>query len=155
MLRLSFLFLLFIGNVIAQDSVAIKRILSFQEELNKEFASEEESPLPPKDLARFTALDFFDIDTTFCVSAKFIRTPYETPFVMKTTTGSEPLYVKFAEAHFILDGNRKLVDIFVLVFAEVLLVSEVGLTYRLEMNPIEVLDQKLVRIFYHRLCTKI
>ena len=112
MLRLSFLFLLFIGNVIAQDSVAIKRILSFQEELNKEFASEEESPLPPKDLARFTALDFFDIDTTFCVSAKFIRTPYETPFVMKTTTGSEPLYVKFAEAHFILDGKKCKLDIY-------------------------------------------
>ncbi|MEW7281057.1 DUF1684 domain-containing protein [Aquimarina sp. 2201CG1-2-11] len=112
MFRLSFLFLFFIGNLVAQDSIAIKRILSFQEQLNKEFASEEESPLQAEDLDHFTSLDFFEIDTSFCVSAKFVRTPYETPFVMKTTTGREPLYVKYAEAHFVLEGKKWKLDIY-------------------------------------------
>lgn len=102
----------FIGNIIAQDSIAIKKILSFQEELNKDFASEETSPLTPKDLERFKTLDFFEIDTSFCIRAKFIRTPYETPFVMKTTTGREPLYVKYGEAHFILREKPYVLQIY-------------------------------------------
>ncbi len=113
MLRLSFFFFFFIGNIIAQeDSTAIKRILSFQEELNKEFASEEESPLVQKDLDRFITLDFFKIDTSFCVIAKFVRTPHETPFVMKTTTGREPMYVKYGEAHFVLEEKQWVLDIY-------------------------------------------
>jgi uncharacterized protein (DUF1684 family) len=102
----------FIGNIIAQDSIAIKKILSFQEELNKDFASEETSPLTPKDLERFKTVDFFEIDTSFCIRAKFIRTPYETPFVMKTTTGREPLYVKYGEAHFILRQKSYVLQIY-------------------------------------------
>lgn len=112
MFRLSFIFIFFIGNLIAQDSIAIKRILTFQDELNKEFATEEDSPLLPKELERFTSLDFFEIDMTFCIQAKFIRTPYETPFIMRTTTGREPLYVKYAEAHFVLHEKKWVLDIY-------------------------------------------
>ncbi len=110
--RISILFVFFIGNIIAQDSIAIKKILSFQEELNKDFASEETSPLIPKDLERFKTLDFFEIDTSFCIRAKFVRTPYETPFVMKTTTGREPLYVKYGEAHFIFRQKSYVLQIY-------------------------------------------
>jgi len=62
--RLSFLLLFFLGQIVAQDSASIKRILVFQEELNKKFASEEDSPLTAKDFKTFKELDFFDIDTT-------------------------------------------------------------------------------------------
>ncbi len=112
MLRISILFVFFIGNILAQDSATIKKILSFQERLNIDFASEETSPLTPKDLEHFKALDFFEIDTSFCIRAKFIRTPYETPFVMKTTTGREPLYVKYGEAHFTLQQKSYILNIY-------------------------------------------
>ena len=112
MFRLSILCICFVGNIFAQDSLAIKRILSFQEELNKEFTTEETSPLTPKDLKGFKTLEFFKIDTSFCVLAKFVRTPYETPFVMKTTTGREPLYVKYGEAHFELHENSYVLNIY-------------------------------------------
>ncbi|WP_244543040.1 DUF1684 domain-containing protein [Aquimarina amphilecti] len=110
--KLSFLLILFFGHVMAQDSTTIKKILTFQEELNKEFASEEESPLTPKDFKTFKELDFFDIDTTYSITAKFIRTPYETPFIMKTTTDREPVYVKYGEAHFMLQDREWILNVY-------------------------------------------
>ncbi|WP_025742239.1 DUF1684 domain-containing protein [Aquimarina pacifica] len=112
MFRFSFLLLFFVLNTVAQDSVAIKRILSFQEELNEKFSSSETSPLTPKDLERFKSLSFFDINTNFCVQATFVRTPFETPFIMKTTTGREPLYVKYGEASFVLKDRKYVLSIY-------------------------------------------
>ncbi|WP_299245736.1 DUF1684 domain-containing protein [uncultured Aquimarina sp.] len=112
MYRLSFLLMLFFSHIGAQDSTTIKKILTFQEELNKEFASEEKSPLTPKDFKTFKELEFFDIDTTYSVLAKFIRTPYETPFIMKTTTNREPVYVKYGEAHFVLQEKEWILNIY-------------------------------------------
>ncbi len=110
--RLFFVLIFLFGNVLAQDSTDVRRILSFQDDLNKEFSSEEQSPLLPKDLERFKALEFFKIDTSYCIRAKFIRTPYETPFIMKTTTGREPLYVKYGEAHFMLEEKDIVLNIY-------------------------------------------
>ncbi|WP_299437908.1 DUF1684 domain-containing protein [uncultured Aquimarina sp.] len=114
MYRLSFLLMLFCSYIVAQnqDSTTIKKILTFQEELNKDFSSEEKSPLTSKDFKTFKALDFFDIDTLYSVSAKFIRTPYETPFIMKTTTNREPIYVKYGEAHFVLQEKEWILNIY-------------------------------------------
>lgn len=106
--------MLFCSYIVAQneDSTAIKKILAFQEELNKDFSSEEESPLTSKDFKTFKELDFFDIDTSYSVSAKFVRTPYETPFIMKTTTNREPVYVKYGEAHFVLQEKKWVLNIY-------------------------------------------
>ncbi len=112
MYRLFIIILFFFGNALAQNSSDIKRILLFQDQLNKEFASEETSPLTPKDLKSFKSLSFFKIDTSFCIKAKFVRTPYETPFVMKTTTGNEPIYVKYGEAHFVLQDKKHVLNIY-------------------------------------------
>ncbi len=110
--RLFFVFIFFFGNVLAQDSSDVRRILLFQDNLNKEFASEDKSPLLSKDLERFKTLDFFEIDTSYCILAKFVRTPYETPFIMKTTTGREPLYVKYGEAHFTFQETAIVLNIY-------------------------------------------
>ncbi|WP_109298900.1 DUF1684 domain-containing protein [Aquimarina sp. AU474] len=112
MYRLVLLLFFFWGTIFGQETSDIQRVLSFQDKLNKEFASEESSPLTPKNLERFKTLDFFEIDTSFCITAKFIRTPYETPFIMKTTTGREPLYVKYGEAHFKLQEKQYVLNIY-------------------------------------------
>ncbi|GAA3522007.1 DUF1684 domain-containing protein [Aquimarina addita] len=113
MYKLSFLFILFIGvTIYSQETINVEKALTFQAELNRKFASEEESPLTSKDLAIFKGLDFFDIDTSFSVEATFVRTPYETPFIMKTTTEREPLYVKYGEAHFMLQEKEWVVNIY-------------------------------------------
>lgn len=110
--RLFFIFVFLFGNVQAQDSTHLRRILLFQDNLNKEFALEEKSPLLPKDLEQFTALEFFKIDTSYSILAKFVRTPHESPFIMKTTTGSEPVYVKYGEAHFTLQEANFVLSIY-------------------------------------------
>lgn len=112
MFRVLFVLVCFVSNVVAQDSVAIKKVLSFQSELNQKFASEENSPLTPKDLEIFKGLNFFAIDTSYQIEAKFVRTPYETPFIMKTTTNREPLYVKYGEAHFVLQEKKWVLHIY-------------------------------------------
>ena len=106
------IFLLCVNVAVAQDSTAIYEILNFQNDLNAKFASEEDSPLTPEDLESFSGLDFFKIDTSLIVEAKFIRTPHETPFIMKTTTEREPIYVKYGEAHFELKGQTIILNIY-------------------------------------------
>nr|WP_247672618.1 DUF1684 domain-containing protein [Aquimarina sp. MMG016] len=86
--------------------------MSFQQELDKKFASEETSPLTPKDLKVFKGLKFFDIDTSYSVLATFVRTPHETPFIMQTTTNREPIYVKYGEAHFVLHEKEWILNIY-------------------------------------------
>ncbi len=110
--RLVLLLFFFWGNIFAQEISSIQRILSFQDKLNKEFASEESSPLTLKNLENFKSLDFFEIDTSLCIKAKFIRTPYESPFIMRTTTGREPVYVKYGEAHFKFQEKQYVLNIY-------------------------------------------
>ncbi len=110
-----FMFLIFVfllGTVYGQKSSDIQRVLSFQEKINEEFASKETTPLTAQDFQNFKALDFFKIDTSFCLKAKFVRTPHETPFIMQTTTGREPLYVKYGEAHFRLQEKKIVLNIY-------------------------------------------
>lgn len=114
MYRLLFFLLVCVSNLVAQaqDSTSVKRVISFQYELNKKFADADISPLTTKDFENFRSLEFFDIDTSYSVLATFVRTPYETPFIMKTTTDREPLYVKYGEAHFVLQEKECVLNIY-------------------------------------------
>lgn len=91
--------------IIAQQSSVIKDIVAFQNHMNSEFADPEESPLTSEDLKKFKELEFFDIDTSYVVEADFVRTPYESPFAMPTSTDRMPIYVKYGEAYFEIKGR--------------------------------------------------
>ena len=88
----------------AQCSEVISK--AFQAQLNKEYADEKESPLKKEDLQKFTGLDFYEVNTDFCVEAKLVRTPKEKPFMMLTSGTRKPLYVKYGELHFVLQGKK-------------------------------------------------
>lgn len=77
----------------------------FQAGLNSEYADAKTSPLTAEDLAAFKALDFYPINEKFFVVAKFVRTEKEKPFEMKTSTDRKPLYVKYGELTFSIDGK--------------------------------------------------
>lgn len=83
------------------DSAAVEK---FQKELNTEYADAKTSPLTAEDLAVFKTLEFYPINEKFFVTAKFVRTESEKPFEMKTSTDRKPLYLKYGEAHFVIDG---------------------------------------------------
>lgn len=86
------------GN--AQNSEKVQSVQDFQKQMNRDFKDPETSPLPPKERKKFTAVNFFSIDTAYTVEAEFVRTPYESPFEMPTTTDRKPVYVKYGELYF-------------------------------------------------------
>ncbi len=90
---------------LAQTQFSREAVEKFQNELNAEYADSKTSPLLPEDLKEFKSLDFYPANEKFYVVAQFIRTTNEQPFEMKTSTDRKPLYVKYGEAHFSIDGQ--------------------------------------------------
>ncbi|WP_374106916.1 DUF1684 domain-containing protein [Flavobacterium litorale] len=80
--------------------------------MNAQYANPYESPLTKKDRENFKSLDFYPIDTNFCVAAKLVRTPNEKPFEMATTTDRKPVYVKYGEVYFTIAGKEYKLDVF-------------------------------------------
>jgi uncharacterized protein (DUF1684 family) len=96
----------------AQDQFDLASVEKFQKELNAEYADAKTSPLLPEDLKVFKSLDFYPANEKFFVVAKFIRTENELPFEMKTSTDRKPVYVKYGEAHFTIDGQSFKLNIY-------------------------------------------
>lgn len=86
--------------------------LAFQKKINSEYADPKETPLKENDLKEFKALHFFPIDLKYCVTAKFVRTPNEKPFAMPTSGERRPLYVKYGEVFFVIDGKDLKLNIY-------------------------------------------
>ncbi|WP_208103158.1 DUF1684 domain-containing protein [Flavobacterium ichthyis] len=106
------LFLLIFSTVFSQNVFVKDSVLAYQQHLNSEYKDPEKSPLLKKDLKKFKGLNFFAANEKYFVMAKFVRTPNEKPFEMPTTTTRKPIYVKYGEAHFELDGKKVKLDVF-------------------------------------------
>ena len=107
-----FIILIFcVQSISAQQSV-VKDIKKFQKKLNEDFMNSAKSPLTEDDLANFTELSFFPIDTTYVVTAKIERIKDAKPFKMQTTTDRLPIYVLFAIASFELNGKNYSLEIY-------------------------------------------
>ena len=100
------------GFAVAQTSAAMKDAFEYQQQLNREYANPEESPLDEKDLKVFNGLEFFPVDSNYIVKAEFVRTPAEPPFAMKTSTGRLPIYVKYGELYFELKGKAMQLNLY-------------------------------------------
>tara|TARA_R110000868_G_scaffold243900_2_gene500017 strand:+ start:3895 stop:4497 length:603 start_codon:yes stop_codon:yes gene_type:complete len=102
---LSLVLLLQLNFSFAQEKYDRSLAEKFQKEINSEYANAKTSPLMTEDLAIFKTLDFYPIDEKYAVIAQFTRTPKEKPFEMKTSTDRKPIYVKYGEATFQIDGK--------------------------------------------------
>lgn len=96
----------------SQEKFDVAAVEKFQKDLNTEYADAKTSPLSTDDLAKFKALDFYPINEKAFVVAKFIRTENERPFEMKTSTARKPMYVKYGEARFQLEGKELKLNIY-------------------------------------------
>ncbi len=103
---------LLIANVFSQSNPYAEEIKAYQDEWNIMFIDPENSPLPKDELAGFHGLEFFPVDESYRIEAEFIRTPGEKPFEMVTTTERRPMYVKYGEARFLLNGKEIKLDIY-------------------------------------------
>jgi len=106
--KLLFLFL-FNNLLFAQETETSKQ---FQDNLNKEYANKEESPLTDEDLKAFKGLDFYPISDEYIVEAQFKRTPDEKVFKMKTTGTRLPEYIKYGELTFLLHNEEYKLNIY-------------------------------------------
>jgi uncharacterized protein (DUF1684 family) len=102
---LLFVFLVQFNFGFGQEKFDAVSVTKFQKVINSEYADGKTSPLSAEDLAVFKTLDFYPINEKFFVTAKFVRTENEKPFEMKTTGERKPMYVKYGEAYFTLDGK--------------------------------------------------
>jgi uncharacterized protein (DUF1684 family) len=78
----------------------------YQKELNASYKDASKSPLKKKDLKKFNGLDFFTVDSTFIVKAKFSKIENAPTFEMATTTERKPLYKKYGLLNFTLNGKK-------------------------------------------------
>lgn len=84
----------------------------FQRKMNTDFKDATTSPLKEKDRKNFKGLDFFSFNSDYVVTAAFKRTPDERTFKMKTTTDRLPVYVKYGEVTFTLQGKSHKLNIY-------------------------------------------
>lgn len=105
------LFVFSFGNAQTNKEI-LKEIKKVQTELNEEYFNPETSILDSLDQITFKGLKFYPIDLKYRVEAKFVRTPDEKPFLMKTSTERLPEYVKYGVAHFSFDGKKLKLDLF-------------------------------------------
>ena len=103
--------LLFSVSVLSQEEKVLTS-LEYQQNLNIEFADSLKSPLTEEDRLHFKALDFFPIEDKFIVEATFMRTKREKTFQMKTSTDRTPLYIKYGELHFKIDGKEMKLNVY-------------------------------------------
>jgi len=87
-------------------------VAKFQKELTDEFLNPEESPLSKEEIKKFSGHSFFPVNKKYRVVAKFVRTENSLPFQMQTTTDRLPMYEKYGEAIFELDGKTYTLSIY-------------------------------------------
>lgn len=82
-----------------------KTVAAFQQQLNAEYQDPQKSPLLPAARARFKGHPFFPVNYACYVEATLVRDSTSAPFRMKTSGSREPLYRKYGELHFVLNGQ--------------------------------------------------
>jgi uncharacterized protein (DUF1684 family) len=89
-----------------------KSVAAFQEELNTEYRDPAKSPLPAPVRKTFTALPFYPANYGACVVSQFVRDSTSAPFEMPTSTARRPLYRKYGELRFTLDGKPQRLSVY-------------------------------------------
>jgi uncharacterized protein (DUF1684 family) len=103
---------LFTLGAFSQEQFDAGSVKKFQDELNAEYRDAAKSPLTENDRAEFKTLGFFPADQHFFVIAKFKRTAKELPFEMKTTGKRRPMYQKYGELTFRLEGKKMTLNVY-------------------------------------------
>lgn len=104
MYRVIIAFLFSLGIFAQEDQFKLAE--EFKLQLNEQFRDSLQSPLLKEDLEVFESLEFYPVNEVFIVEAKFKRAKNEKTFQMKTSTTRTPMYKKYGELHFEIDGKK-------------------------------------------------
>jgi hypothetical protein len=95
-----------------QFPAEILEIETFQKELNREYKTEEETPLRDENFKKFKAHPFFPIDLTYRVKAKLVKTENAEPFEIPTSSGKTKKYREFGKVYFALNGAEQVLTVY-------------------------------------------
>jgi len=109
---LTFVLLTVLNFGFGQQKFDITVVEKFQKDLNSEYVDAKTSPLTAEDLAKFKSLDFYPINEKAFVVAQFTRTKDEKPFKMKTSTARTPIYIKYGEINFKMEGKELKLNVY-------------------------------------------
>ncbi len=94
-----------LGQVRPTPAAHAQSVAEFQQKLNHEFSDPAESPLSAEERAAFKSLPYYPVDYRYCMVAKLVRDSTALPFAMPTSTSRLPLYRKYGELRFELNGQ--------------------------------------------------
>ena len=95
------------------DSLVHRQLVQvFQQDLNREFADPKESPLTAAERQAFTTLPFYPTRYAYRVQAQLLRDSISRPFAMETSTAHRPLYRKYGELRFVLNGQAQRLSVY-------------------------------------------
>jgi uncharacterized protein (DUF1684 family) len=89
-----------------------QRVADFQRKINHEFSDPAESPLTAAERGAFKSLPFYPVSYGYCVVAKLVRDSTALPFAMPTSTSRLPMYRKYGELHFELNGQPQRLTVY-------------------------------------------
>ena len=95
-----------------QFPAEILEIETFQKELNREYKTEEETPLRGSNFKKFKSHPFFPIDLNYRVKAKLVKTENSVPFEIPTSSGRTKKYREFGKAYFTLNGAEQVLTVY-------------------------------------------
>lgn len=83
---------------------ATQEILDHRKKQQDKIRDPKESPLEKKERRHFKGLNYYDIDLSYRVKGRFVKTENPVIFQMKTTTSRLPDYIKYGDVYFELNG---------------------------------------------------
>lgn len=95
-----------------QFPAEILEIETFQKELNREYKTEEETPLRGSNFKKFKSHPFFPIDLNYRVKAKLVKIENAVPFEIPTSSGRTKKYREFGKAYFTLNGVEQVLTVY-------------------------------------------
>jgi uncharacterized protein (DUF1684 family) len=98
-------------NSNAQENYT-KKIKNYQYKQNLTFHDKETSPLTGEEFKSFEALEFYEIDEKYKITAKLVKEKDPVIFEIQTTTNRKPLYIKYGTLTFTLDGKEQRLSIY-------------------------------------------
>lgn len=104
--------ILFPVTLVAQIDSTVYEIEQYRKEQESKFRDPNESPLDKKLRKKFKGLNYYPINLSYRVEARFVKTENPVLFKMKTTTERLPEYQKYGELHFELDGEARILEIY-------------------------------------------
>ena len=93
-------------------TAGLEDAFEFHKKLNREFKDPETSPLPDRYRKNFNGLDFFALDSTYLIMAKFTRTPEALPFFMPTSTGGQTEEMVYGKLSFTWEGKTHELEVY-------------------------------------------